>query len=68
LDAIDTAMNALNQAWTAASEDLYKATGGAEAGAGNAGAQPGADAGGSDGASATADDVTDVEYEEVDGK
>ncbi|MGB3006293.1 MAG: molecular chaperone DnaK [Chitinophagaceae bacterium] len=66
LASIDTAMAALNAAWTAASEDMYKNT---QEGA--AGAQPGADpsagAGGQEqNAGATAgDNVTDVPYEEV---
>ena len=65
LPAIDTAMAALNAAWTAASEDMYKAT--QDAGA----AQPGADGAGAgaDGQTADAnaggDNVTDVPYEEV---
>lgn len=61
---IDTHLAALNAAWTAASEDMYKATQG----------QPGADASAGatqqphEGAGATAgsaDNVTDVPYEEV---
>ncbi|MBM3432043.1 MAG: molecular chaperone DnaK [Bacteroidetes bacterium] len=55
--AIDSAMAALNAAWTAASEDMYKQTQGApgtEAPSGEAGS----------GSTAT-DDVTDVPYEEV---
>jgi len=58
LTQIDTAITALNGAWTAASEDMYKATqdGGA------AGAQQPSDA--QAGAGAT-DNVTDAEYEEV---
>lgn len=57
LAAIDTAMAALNTAWTAASEDMYKAT---QAAPGADGQQNG------DGAGAPAsDDVTDVPYEEV---
>ncbi len=67
LPAIDTAMQALNAAWTAASEDIYKTQqegaqaqqpqngGGGQQSAGNAGQT--ADAG--------ADNVTDVPYEEV---
>jgi molecular chaperone DnaK len=60
LGRIDTAVAAMNAAWTAASEDMYKAT--QDAG----GAQPGADGGqqqqpGSGGA----ENVTDAEYEEV---
>ncbi|MFN4313369.1 MAG: molecular chaperone DnaK [Chitinophagaceae bacterium] len=53
---IDSSMAALNAAWTAASEDIYKSQGG-EAG------QPGAES--TAGASAGADNVTDVPYEEV---
>jgi len=55
--AIEGAMKGLNDAWAAASEDIYKAS---------------QDAGGSapnDGATETkGEDVTDVEYEEVDDK
>jgi molecular chaperone DnaK len=61
LPAIDTAMAALNAAWTAASEDMYKATqgdGGAQAGGEQAQQQ-------TEGATAGADNVTDVPYEEV---
>jgi len=63
LAGIDTHMETLNAAWTAASQDLYAAQqeaggdAGASAGADNANA--GGDAGGSD------EDVTDVEFEEV---
>jgi molecular chaperone DnaK len=55
---IDSAITALNNAWTAASEDMYKATqeGGAGAGPQQSGAQAGAGA---------TDNVTDAEYEEV---
>jgi len=60
IPAIDTALAALNAAWTAASEDMYKNT---QEGA----AQPGPDAGAQQQtAGATANDnVTDVPYEEV---
>ncbi|MBK9486620.1 MAG: molecular chaperone DnaK [Chitinophagaceae bacterium] len=62
LAAIDTAMAEMNAAWTAASEDMYKAT--QEAG----GAQPGAEAGGAEpqheGAAADSK-VEDVPFEEV---
>ena len=65
--AVDTAMEELNAAWTAASQDLYAAQ--QEAGAG---AEGGADAGAGDQASAEgnaeSDDVQDVEFEEVDDK
>ncbi|MCB9265556.1 MAG: molecular chaperone DnaK [Lewinellaceae bacterium] len=62
LDKIDAASEALNQAWQAASQDLYQATQQAQAEQGGAsGAEEGA-SGGTGGA----DDVTDVEFEEVD--
>ncbi|RAU82370.1 molecular chaperone DnaK [Pontibacter arcticus] len=62
---IDTATEALNNAWSAASQEMYAATQGA----------PGADgqgtgngqAGGPQGAAANDGGVTDVDYEEVDG-
>jgi molecular chaperone DnaK len=58
LDGIESAMNSLNSAWQTASQEMYQATqGGAEQ------AEPGAGAN-----SNTADDVTDVEFEEVDDK
>ncbi len=60
LAAIDAAMNEMNTAWTAASEEIYKATQGA--------AQPGAegaDAGAASGGSANADNVEDAQFEEV---
>ena len=60
--AIENAMNALNTAWQAASQEIYAASG---AGAGQ---QPGANAGGegtTGGANTGAGDATDVEYEEV---
>ena len=60
--SIDTALTELNAAWTAASEDIYKATqdtAGAQTNGG--GAQPGAE-----GSQQTAgDNVQDVPYEEV---
>ncbi|NNV54350.1 molecular chaperone DnaK [Limnovirga soli] len=56
--AVDVAMEAMNTAWTAASEEIYKA----QAAAG--GAQPGAaDAGAS--TDAGSETVTDAEFEEV---
>jgi molecular chaperone DnaK len=57
LGAIDGAMAALNAAWTAASEDMYKATQGEAGPDGHPQGEP-------SGAQAT-DDVTDVPYEEV---
>ena len=60
---IDAAMEKINAAWTAASEDMYKAQQEAAAG----GAQPGQDPQqGANGQSKQNDDtVTDVDYEEV---
>ncbi|MFZ4427100.1 MAG: molecular chaperone DnaK [Saprospiraceae bacterium] len=64
LDAIDHAMTALNTAWQAASQEMYQATSGA-----NAGPDPENTAGtGSKSGGQAADDATDVEYEEVDDK
>lgn len=60
--AIDAAMETINEAWKNASEEMYKDQGapGAE-GAQAEGEQAGPDA-------SAADDVTDVEYEEVEDK
>ena len=63
--AVDSAMTELNQAWTAASEELYKAQqeGGATA---DAGAQQPQDNGNAQGgAQQNAENVTDAEFEEV---
>lgn len=60
INQLDTAMAALNTAWTAASEEIYKAQA--------AGAQPGADANAADNASsqqAGGDTVEDAQFEEV---
>jgi molecular chaperone DnaK len=61
LAAIDTALAEIEEAWKAASEDIYKAQ--QEAG----GADPSAngDAAGGEGAGPEADEVTDVDFEEV---
>ena len=63
LSSIDSAMNTLNAAWQAASQEMYAASGA------GANAQPGADpTGGSQGGPTGAgngNDVSDVEYEEV---
>lgn len=60
LDRLDAATEALNAAWQEASQDIYNATqqAGAEGGPEQPEGNAGADAGG-------ADDVTDVEFEEV---
>ncbi len=57
---VDAAMNEMNQAWTAASEDIYKAQqdGGAQAGEAGAQQQPG-------GGASDAGDVEDAQFEEV---
>ena len=59
---IDTAMTELNNAWTAASEEMYKATQG-----GTAGEQAGGNGAGQQNAGGTsgAENVTDAEFEEV---
>jgi molecular chaperone DnaK len=61
LAAIDAATAEMNTAWTAASEEMYKATQGAEA---NAGSEPDAGAGAQAGG-AKGDNVEDAQFEEV---
>jgi molecular chaperone DnaK len=68
LNGIDAGVAALNKAWETASQEMYAA-------AGAQGGQPGAEGfGGADGAGQggqgqpAGDHVTDVDYEEVDGK
>lgn len=62
LDAIDAATTEMNNAWTAASEELYKATQGDQAG----GQQPGGgQQGGGNNNGGGGENVTDAEYEEV---
>lgn len=68
LDRIDKASEALNAAWQAASQEMYQATQDAGATADGTGAAGGADNNAGSGSSNTAEDVTDVEYEEVDDK
>ncbi|WP_210486224.1 molecular chaperone DnaK [Rufibacter aurantiacus] len=67
--AIDSAMESINNAWQAASQEMYAATGGAgqpgaDGGFGGA-QQPGSDGQGGATQSASSDNVTDVDYEEV---
>ena len=57
--AIDPAVEEMNAAWTAASEEMYKAT--QEAG----GQQPQGDAGAQPNQGADSEHVTDAEFEEV---
>ncbi len=67
LTAIDKATEALTAAWNAASQDMYQA--GQQEGNPTADAGTGANAGaGADTGKAGADDVQDVEFEEVEGK
>ena len=62
LDKIDDAMNKMNAAWQAASQDIYQASQDAQAGASNGAAdETSSDSNGSE-------EVTDVEFEEVDDK
>ncbi len=63
MNAIDTATKKLSDAWAAASQDLYKATQGQPGGEPGAGGPTG-DAGA--GNAPGGEDVTDVEFEEVD--
>lgn len=58
--AVDAAMAEMNTAWTAASEDIYKAQ---QAAGGDA--QPGADNAGANASQAGGETVTDAEFEEV---
>ncbi len=60
IGGIDTSLAALNEAWQKASGEMYANTEGQPGG--------GAEAPGAEGAAPNADDVTDVDYEEVDGK
>ncbi len=64
MDRVDKASHALNQAWQAASQDMYQASQQAGAQDGAAGQQQQ----GGGGSSSAGDDVTDVEFEEVDDK
>ena len=64
LAAIDAATAEMNTAWTAASEEMYKATQGAEANAG-AGPEPNAGAGAGAQQGAKGDNVEDAQFEEV---
>jgi molecular chaperone DnaK len=61
LGSIETAMNELNAAWQNAAAEMYQSTGGQP----NAGAGPGAGTGADGAGSSSNNDVSDVEYEEV---
>ncbi len=64
VDAIDSAIEKLNAAWQAASQELYQAQQEAAAASGNGSEEKGSKSSEKGGA----EDVTDVEYEEVDDK
>jgi molecular chaperone DnaK len=68
IGAIDIAMTALNNAWQAAATEMYQATG--SSAQGGPGAGPGAGPAGGAGSESTSshNDVSDVEYEEVNDK
>lgn len=64
VEAIDAATTEMNNAWTAASEEMYKATqGGDQAGGGQQ--QPGGGQQGGGNSNGGGENVTDAEYEEV---
>ncbi|AKD01981.1 molecular chaperone DnaK [Pontibacter korlensis] len=63
---IDSAIEALNNAWSAASQEMYAATQGAE-GQGAPGGNGQAGGAGTNAGAANDGGVTDVDYEEVDG-
>jgi molecular chaperone DnaK len=65
LAGIEAAMNTLNAAWQAAASEMYQATGGGAPGP-DAGAQGGPSNAG--GGNASGNNVSDVEYEEVNDK
>ena len=64
VEAIQPKLDAINEAWKVASEEMYKAQ--AEAQGGADGAQPGPDAqAGGDATGDASSDVEDVDFEEV---
>jgi molecular chaperone DnaK len=68
LAAIDAAMEKLNNAWQGASQEMYQAAGAQQGAEGTEGAGAAGDQQQPGGSSAEGDDVSDVEYEEVDDK
>jgi len=66
LTAIESALENMNNVWQSASQEMYQAAGGQQDGAGADGTEP-PPQDGADG-EAGGDDVSDVEYEEVDDK
>jgi molecular chaperone DnaK len=67
LNSIDAGVAALNKAWEAASQEMYAAAG-AQGGQPSGQGFPGADGGQGGQGQPAGDHVTDVDYEEVDGK
>ncbi len=67
MDKLEAATTALNNAWQAASQEIYQAQQDASGATAGAGADAGAD-GASDNTNTSDEDVTDVEFEEVDEK
>jgi molecular chaperone DnaK len=65
IEAIDASMNQLNTAWQAAAAEIYQATGGAQQPNDGAGAGPNAGGQSTGGGQSNNNDVSDVEYEEV---
>lgn len=65
VNTVDTALNEMNQAWTAASEEIYKAQQGGDAQPQSEAQQPNDNTNGNAGAQANAENVTDAEFEEV---
>ncbi len=65
LAAIESALDNMNNVWQAASQEMYQAAGGPQDGAGAPGTEPPPQDGAGE---AGSDDVSDVEYEEVDDK
>ncbi|PTM19743.1 MAG: molecular chaperone DnaK [Bacteroidetes bacterium] len=66
VDEIDAAIEALNQAWAAASQEIYQAAAAEEqAGGAGAGGASGAGAGGASGAGEEGDDAVDADFEVV---
>jgi molecular chaperone DnaK len=68
IDAIDGAMNQLNAAWQAAATEIYQQGNAGGAGGPQGGPNAGAGAGQNQGTGGSANDVSDVEYEEVNDK
>ena len=62
LEKIDETLNAINEAWKNASEEMYKAQ--AESGAGQTGEEPASNSQNSN-TDSKGDDVQDVDFEEV---